>query len=204
MCWAWILTSLVSALIEKDDINIQRAIKSKNQRKSMFKIFPRLTLWLFIDPSNCVGRTQMQKRIFRIAIVHFLNKQRLQSRSVSIISNKQRTHSGLIKLCLCKCQILYISSNIPTHRGLIVVYKCEKRCSQHFYHIWGLACQKLISRAGTSNYIPQILWDVLTCPWPRPTSDSNNSSDTLKGSIPWLCKILICAYMKYRCHDYTA
>ena len=27
-------------------------------------------------------------------------------------------------------------------------------------------CQNQISRAGTSNYIPQILWDVITCPCP--------------------------------------
>ena len=27
-------------------------------------------------------------------------------------------------------------------------------------------CQKQISRSGTSNYIPQILWDVITCPCP--------------------------------------
>ena len=27
-------------------------------------------------------------------------------------------------------------------------------------------CQKLVSRAGTSNYIPQYLWDVITCPCP--------------------------------------
>ena len=32
---------------------------------------------------------------------------------------------------------------------------------------WGVLCQKQVSRAGTSNYIPQILWDVVTCscPW---------------------------------------
>ena len=31
---------------------------------------------------------------------------------------------------------------------------------------WGLMCQKQISRTGTSNYIPQYLWDVITCPCP--------------------------------------
>ena len=31
----------------------------------------------------------------------------------------------------------------------------------------GVLCQKQVSRAGTSNYIPLILWDVITCacPW---------------------------------------
>ena len=33
-------------------------------------------------------------------------------------------------------------------------------------HIWGLLCQKRISRAGTSNYTPQHLWGVITCPCP--------------------------------------
>ena len=32
--------------------------------------------------------------------------------------------------------------------------------------IWGVLWQKQISRAGTSNYIPQYLWDVITCPGP--------------------------------------
>ena len=32
--------------------------------------------------------------------------------------------------------------------------------------IWGVLCQKQISRAQTSNYIPQKLWDVITCPCP--------------------------------------
>ena len=30
--------------------------------------------------------------------------------------------------------------------------------------ILGLVCQKQVSRAGTSNYIPQYLWDVIICP----------------------------------------
>ena len=32
------------------------------------------------------------------------------------------------------------------------------------YLISGVLCQKQESRAGTSNYIPQYLWDVVTCP----------------------------------------
>ena len=30
---------------------------------------------------------------------------------------------------------------------------------------WGLVCQKQVSKAGTSNYIPQYMWDVITCPF---------------------------------------
>ena len=29
---------------------------------------------------------------------------------------------------------------------------------------WGMLCQKHVSRAETSNYITQYLWDVITCP----------------------------------------
>ena len=32
--------------------------------------------------------------------------------------------------------------------------------------IWGVLCQKQVSRALTSNYIPHYLWDVITCPCP--------------------------------------
>ena len=32
--------------------------------------------------------------------------------------------------------------------------------------LWGLVYHKLLSTAGTSNYIPQDLWDVITCPRP--------------------------------------
>ena len=32
--------------------------------------------------------------------------------------------------------------------------------------IWCVLCQKQVSRAGTSNYIPHYLWDVITCPCP--------------------------------------
>ena len=36
----------------------------------------------------------------------------------------------------------------------------------YVYIIWEVLFQKQVSRAGTSNYIPQILWDVITCPCP--------------------------------------
>ena len=34
-------------------------------------------------------------------------------------------------------------------------------------NMWGVLCQKQVSRAWISNYIPQNLWDVITfpCPW---------------------------------------
>ena len=61
----------------------------------------------------------------------------------------------------------------PVFRTLDVMYwlKCwfsyVKRWNWYIYiYISGLLCQKQVSRAGTSNYIPQFLWDVITRPWP--------------------------------------
>ena len=34
------------------------------------------------------------------------------------------------------------------------------------YVISGVLCQMQVSRTETNNYIPQFLWDVITCPWP--------------------------------------
>ena len=40
----------------------------------------------------------------------------------------------------------------------------ELRLSCTSRSIWWLVCQKQESSAGTSNYIPQYLWGVVTCP----------------------------------------
>ena len=37
-------------------------------------------------------------------------------------------------------------------------------------------CQRQVSRAGTSNYIPQYLWDVITCSCPWHLLQANNST----------------------------
>ena len=48
----------------------------------------------------------------------------------------------------------------------------EQQNGNPVYNSWGelgdsgVLCQKQVSRAGTSNYIPGILWDVITCPCP--------------------------------------
>ena len=39
-------------------------------------------------------------------------------------------------------------------------------CYVGLYDISGVLFQKQVSRAGTSNYIPQYLWDMITCPCP--------------------------------------
>ena len=35
---------------------------------------------------------------------------------------------------------------------------------EDYTHVWGLVCQKQVSRAGISNYITKIMWDVIICP----------------------------------------
>ena len=42
---------------------------------------------------------------------------------------------------------------------------------------WGASCQKQVSRAGTSDYIPQYLWDVITCPCPWHLLQAQHSSN---------------------------
>ena len=51
--------------------------------------------------------------------------------------------------------------------------------------IWGVLCQKQVSRAGTSNYIPQILWDVITCPCPWYLLPAQHSSYELRAKTLW-------------------
>ena len=50
----------------------------------------------------------------------------------------------------------------------IITWHCKKhsKSTGGTQMNWGVLCQKQVSRAGTSNYIPQILWDVITCPCP--------------------------------------
>ena len=61
--------------------------------------------------------------------------------------------------------------------------------------ISGLACQKHMSRTGTSNYIPQILWDVITCPSPwypfLPHKSSYKINSELSPSSHAMCMCYI-------------
>ena len=51
------------------------------------------------------------------------------------------------------------------HNSSALAMELHLSCSNP--SICGLVCQKQVSRTVTSNYIPQILWDVITfpCPW---------------------------------------
>ena len=64
---------------------------------------------------------------------------------------------------------------IPRREGIqypavlwIIQYSpcCFIRCWVWTSYKWVL-CQKQLARAGTRNYIPQYLWDVITCPCPE-------------------------------------
>ena len=47
------------------------------------------------------------------------------------------------------------------HEVPLLPYTCIPRRHSHKP---GILCHSKVSRAGTSNYIPQTLWDVITCP----------------------------------------
>ena len=82
----------------------------------------------------------------------------------------------------------------------------------NLYYIWGLVCQKQVSRAWTSNYIPYYLWDVITCPCPSFISASgthftNDFSITIQ--IRWkfhlaLIQVLVIISQQNLAHATTA
>ena len=57
-------------------------------------------------------------------------------------------------------------SNCLTLNRQLVNHYLNQWWPRSLMHIWGVLYQKQVSRAGTSNYIPQYLWDVITCPCP--------------------------------------
>ena len=63
------------------------------------------------------------------------------------------------------CHSHYLKSHMQFRPTLLI----SPKYSQEMFHSlainWVVLCQKQISRSGTSNYIPQILWDVITFPY---------------------------------------
>ena len=60
-------------------------------------------------------------------------------------------------------------STLWHHGGVLLLDACkviyvEKYCQPPVNKRWGNVCQKQTSRAITRDYIPQIQWDVVTCP----------------------------------------
>ena len=52
----------------------------------------------------------------------------------------------------------------PTTMHTVCVFCGLAQC---VFCVWGVLCKKQVSRAGSSNYIPRYLWDVITCACPR-------------------------------------
>ena len=73
---------------------------------------------------------------------------------------------------------------------------------------WGVLCQKEVSRARTSNYIPQYLWDVITCCCPWYLLLLEHSSYMIKTKI-WVTALICTDVFVYQlcvnelsCHDH--
>ena len=59
------------------------------------------------------------------------------------------------------------------------------QCTTRGGHNGGVLCKKQVSRAGTSNYIPQYLWDVITCPCLWYLFWRNNSGHNITWGSFW-------------------
>ena len=91
-----------------------------------------------------------------------ITKRQEMSVSLNIVSNKCHTHIAMLTLELNGDST--VTSHINTFEDL---------------------CQKQLSRAGTSNYLPQILWDVIICPRPWYLLLANMSSNMSTFVVNW-------------------
>ena len=68
--------------------------------------------------------------------------------------------------------------------------RTENAPQNHVHIAWdilyGRVCQMLVSRAGTSNYIPYLLWDVITFPRPCYLLLAHKPSFVLGASVWFL------------------
>ena len=92
-------------------------------------------------------------------------------------SSTQPPHFNWVQF-LCVSQMRLSLYRLPTLRWntrgillriahLLVAFMFEKVDNYHLpINIWGLACQKQVSRTGPSNYIPHNLLHVTNCPCP--------------------------------------
>ena len=70
--------------------------------------------------------------------------------------------------CFDKFLFLEIIARVYSHLAYMTFWNVTYNMSNliAMTHDCALVCQKQLSRAGLGNYIPQILWDVITCPYP--------------------------------------
>ena len=76
------------------------------------------------------------------------------------------SHIVMSQLSSCRAS-WHHTQNLPTqivHAFLLRLYPYS--ISRPTSVKWELVCHKHVLRAGTSNYIPWILWDVISCPCP--------------------------------------
>ena len=97
-----------------------------------------------------------------------------QSKRLCYIENESRSDLNVVVtvgiiVCHRQSVVPQVTSNLASrHSSFSRLYAAAwSFCLASSYVILGVLSQKQISRAGTSNYTPQILWDVITwpCPW---------------------------------------
>ena len=77
-------------------------------------------------------------------------------------------HNNMNVLSMCH-HLSLLPWQLSTYSDRVIIYTAIllwqplNNCPGAGCYIWGLLCQKQVSMAGTSNFIPQILWFVITC-----------------------------------------
>ena len=104
-----------------------------------------------------------QKMIYAMPmLVYSADKQitlhgKSHNESVNIVFVGMSFH---IFVCSTSCAVQVIYSRI-------YIASRYQNLPQHGPDHIRVLCQEQVSRAGTSNYIPQYLWDIITCPYPQ-------------------------------------
>ena len=103
------------------------------------------------------------------AYIHIRTKI-IESRYIKTVSkNVPHEHIPrfIIVLQISNCKIVRFYSNVIAYISKFTTpLKIYMHADVYAWCISEVLLQKQVSMAGTSNYIPQILWDVITCPCP--------------------------------------
>ena len=121
------------------------------------------TIPLYVQVSKWSRRSWMHNAL----VVH---------QSISISRSLATTPTTQTKGTTLRCPSCGpVTINVPDYPRTIPVSRWVSKKM-----LWGLVCQMQVSRAGTSNYITQYLWDVITCPCPWYLHLAQHSWYTLK------------------------
>ena len=82
--------------------------------------------------------------------------------ALNVLSDK--IHFPLAVKRICGNQRNPITCNCLLSKHNVLLKDTLMELGRYMAIKWG-QCQKQVSRIGTSNYTPQILCDVITCPW---------------------------------------